>query len=98
MRDYERYFEENKRLRELLNSLREEKDNAFSEVKRLKNMYHDRVNELNDECNLKVAHLENLLLEAKEKHKFHEEKGYEIMMMQEKISEKLKNEYKLTVD
>lgn len=98
MRDYERYFEENKRLRELLNSLREEKDNALSEVKRLKNMYHDRVNELNDECNLKIAHLENLLLEAKEKHKFHEEKSYEIMMMQEKISEKLKHEHKLTVE
>jgi len=59
MRDYERYFEENKRLRELLNNLREEKDNAYNEVKRLKNIYHDRVNELNDECNLKVAHLEN---------------------------------------
>lgn len=98
MRDYERYFEENKRLRELLNSLREEKDNALIEVKRLKNMYHDRINELNDECNLKIAHLENLLLEAKEKHRFHEEKGYEIMMMQEKITEKLKNEHKLTVD
>lgn len=26
MKDYERYFEENKRLRELMNSLREEKD------------------------------------------------------------------------
>ena len=59
MRDYERYFEENKRLREVLNNLREEKENALSEVKRLKVLYHDRVNELNDECNLKVAHLEN---------------------------------------
>lgn len=28
MRDYERYFEENKRLRELVNSLRDEKDTA----------------------------------------------------------------------
>lgn len=59
MRDYERFFEENKRLREIVNSLREEKDNALSEVRRLKNIYHDRVNELNDECNLKVAHAEN---------------------------------------
>lgn len=55
MRDYERYFEENKRLRELLNTTREEKENSYLEVKRLKNLYHDRVNELNDECNLKVA-------------------------------------------
>jgi hypothetical protein len=59
MRDYERYFDENKRLRDVINTLREEKDAALSEVKRLKNIYHDRVNDLNDECNLKVAHLEN---------------------------------------
>lgn len=59
MRDYERYFEENKRIRELLNSLREEKDFSQSEMRRLKNIYHDRVNELNDESNLKIAQLEN---------------------------------------
>ena len=59
MRDYERYFEENKRLREMVNTLREEKDTSYSELKRLKNVYHDRINELNDECNLKIAHLEN---------------------------------------
>jgi hypothetical protein len=98
MRDYERYFDENKRLREMVNSLREEKDNALGEVKRLKNIYHDRVNELNDECNLKIAHLENQLLEAKERHKFHEEKGFEIMMMQERIADKWKNEHKVTVE
>jgi hypothetical protein len=55
MRDYERYFEENKRLRELVNSLREEKETSHSEIKRLKSLYHDRVEELNDECNLKIA-------------------------------------------
>lgn len=98
MRDYERYFEENKRMRELLNTLREEKDQAQSEVRRLKNVYHDRVNELNDESNLKIAHLENQLLEAKERHKFNEEKAYEIMMMQEKIAEKWKTEHRQTVE
>ena len=55
MRDYERYFDENKRLRDLVNTLRDEKDIALSEIKRLKSLYHDRVNELNDECNLKIA-------------------------------------------
>lgn len=55
MRDYERYFEENKRLRELVNSQRDEKDTALGEIRRLKSIYHDRVNELNDECNLKIA-------------------------------------------
>ena len=98
MRDYERYFEENKRLRDVLNTVREEKDVSQTELKRLKNIYHDRVQELNDECNLKIAHLENQLLEAKEKHNFHQEKSMEIMMMQERLAEKLKNEHKLTVD
>jgi len=31
-RDYERFFEENKRLRELLNQVRDDKDSAMSEV------------------------------------------------------------------
>jgi len=55
MRDYERYFSENKRLRELVNTIRDEKDTAISELNRLKVIYHDRVNELNDECNIKIA-------------------------------------------
>ena len=69
MRDYERYFAENKRLRELVNTIRDEKDTAISELNRLKVIYHDRVNELNDQCNIKIAQLENQLLEQKEKHR-----------------------------
>lgn len=57
--DYERYFVENKRLREHLNTVRDEKDTAISELNRLKTIYHDRVNELTDECNIKIARLEN---------------------------------------
>lgn len=98
MRDYERYFEESKRLRELVNTLRDEKDTALSEVKRLKTLYHDRVNELNDECNLKIAQLENALLETKERGKMSDEKAYEVMMMQERILEKWKAEHAATVD
>jgi len=98
VRDYERYFDENKRQREMVNSLREEKEVALGEVRRLKSLYHDRVNELNDEFNLKVAQLENLLLETKEKAKFGEEKSFEVMMMQERIVEKWKNEHKVTVE
>ena len=98
MRDYERYFDENKRLRDLVNTLRDEKDIALSEIKRLKNLYHDRVNELNDECNLKIAQLENCLLETKERSKMSEEKSYEVMMMQERILEKWKAEHRSTVE
>ena len=63
MRDYERYFSENKRLRELVNQIRDEKDTSISELNRLKVIYHERVNELNDQCNIKLAQVENSLLE-----------------------------------
>lgn len=58
-RDYERFHGDNKRLRELVNQLRDEKDTCLSELNRLKVIYHERTNELNDECNVKIAHLEN---------------------------------------
>ena len=97
MRDYERYFDDNKRLRELINQLRDEKESALSEVNRLKIVFHGRINELNDECNVKVAHLENSLLESKERYKSYEEKAYKIMINQEKITEKWKEEHRNTV-
>lgn len=80
VRDYQRYFDDNKRLRELINQLRDEKESALSEVNRLKIIFHSRINELNDECNVKVAHLENNLLELKEKHKQYEERAYSAMI------------------
>ena len=80
MRDYERYFDDNKRLRELINQLRDEKESALSEINRLKIVFQGRINELNDECNVKVAHLENSLLESKERYKSYEERAYKIMI------------------
>ena len=97
-REYERYFKENARLKEIIGSLREEKEIAQSEVKRLKTIYADRVNEINDEANLKLAHIENQLIENRERNRFNEEKAYEIIMMQEKIAEKWKNEHRMTMD
>ena len=76
MRDYERYFDDNRRLRELINQLRDEKEQALSENSRLKIVFNGRINELNDECNVKMAHLENMLIETKERHKSYEEKAY----------------------
>ena len=73
MRDYERYFDDNKRLRELSNQLRDEKEGALSELNRQKIIAHGRVNELTDESNVKIAHLENMILESKERYKAHEE-------------------------
>ena len=97
-RDYERYFDETKRLREMQSALRDDKDAALSEVKRLKTLYHDRITELNDECNLKLAQLENQLLETRERAKFSEEKSFDVMRMQERIVEKWKLEHHQTVE
>ena len=96
MRDYDRYFVENKRLKELVNTIRDEKDTAISELNRLKVIYHDRVNELTDECNIKLAQVENQLLEQKEKHRHSEEGAYEVMAQQEKIVDKWKEEHRQT--
>ena len=96
MRDYERYFGENKRLREHVNVIRDEKDTAISELNRLKVIYHERVNELNDDCNIKLAQLENQLLEAKERHRHSESGAYEVMAQQEKMVDKWKTEHKQT--
>jgi hypothetical protein len=41
MRDYERLFEENKRMRDLSNALRDEKENALAEVSKLKVTSHN---------------------------------------------------------
>lgn len=97
-RDYERYFTENKRLRDLSNSLRDDKDSALSELSRLKSVYHERLQEMNDECNLKLAQLENALIETKERARFQEEKAFEVMRMQERMVEKWKTEHKATVE
>ena len=93
-RDYHQYFDENKRLREHVNTVRDEKDTAISELKRLKAIHHNRVTELTDECNIKIAHLENQLLENKEKNRHSEEGAYEVMVQQEKIVDKWKKEHK----
>jgi hypothetical protein len=63
MRDYERLFDENKRLRELTNQLREEKESGLSELARNKLHQHNRVNDITDEANSKMASLESQLID-----------------------------------
>ena len=76
MKDYERLFDENKRLRDLTNQLRDEKDQAISDLSREKVFQHNRINEVTDDANAKVAHLESILIEMKERHKSYEERAY----------------------
>lgn len=97
MRDYERLFDENKRLRELSNSLREEKESALSELARNKHHQHNRVNDITDEANAKMAVLESQLIDQKERHKTYEERAYQVITSQEKITEKWKDEHRKSV-
>ncbi len=80
MRDYERLFDENKRLRELTNQLREEKESALSDLARNKLNQHNRINDITDEANSKIASLESQLIDQKERHKAYEERAYQVMI------------------
>merc|ERR1711861_94235 len=96
MREYERYFDENKQLRAKENLIRDEKDTAISELNRLKFIHHERVTELTDDCNIKIAQLENQLLQVKDRHRNQESGAYEVMAQQDKMLEKWKIEHKET--
>ena len=80
MRDYDRLFEDNKRLRDMCNQLRDETETAVSDVSKAKVQHHNRTNEITDEYNLKVAHLESMILEQKERHKTYEERAYSVII------------------
>lgn len=72
--------------------MREEKDTTVAELQRTKTYQHNRLNEVTDEANTKVAHLEQIMLEMKQRHKAYEEKAYSVMINQEKLTEKWKDE------
>jgi len=97
MRDYDRLFEDNKRLRDTCNQLRDEKEALLSDVSKAKVHNHNRTNEITDEYNLKVAHLESLIIEQKERHKAYEERAYSVIISQEKVTEKWKDEHRRSV-
>lgn len=44
-----------------------------------------------------MAHLESMMLDMKERHKAYEERAYQVMISQEKITEKWKEEHKKSV-
>ena len=58
---------------------------------------HNRINEISDECNMKVAHLEGIILDLKERHKSYEDKAYSVIISQEKVTEKWKDEHRKSV-
>lgn len=46
---------------------------------------------------MKVAHLEGIILDLKERHKSYEDKAYSVIISQEKVTEKWKDEHRKSV-
>lgn len=80
VKDYTRVFDENKRLKELVSQLREEKETAIMETQKNKNYSHNRVLELQEQANEKIANLESVMVDMKERHKGFEERAYSVMV------------------
>ena len=78
--------------------LREEKDEAHSESQRAKSLMQQRVEEVSSECNVKLAKAEEAVIEARERHRFHEEKAFQVMQLQERLTEKWRQEHRQTVE
>ena len=55
MGDYNRYYEENRKLRETQMTLKDEKENAYNEINRIKTVHFTTVNELKEDNNMKVS-------------------------------------------
>jgi len=55
------------------------------------------LSEVQEAANEKVAHLESLMMEMRERRKLFEEKSYSVVVNQEKITEKWKEEHRTTV-
>ena len=81
----------------MINIVRDQKDKAIRENKQLQNSHLEKLNKLNDDFNVKLAATENQLIEARERRKYEEERSYEIMIAQENIAKKWKQEHSLTV-
>lgn len=96
IRENDRLSNENKREKELVLQLREEKDSLVNELSKTKTFHHNRVHDLSDEANTRCAHLEEQMLEMKQRHKNYEEKAYCILIAQEKLTEKWKDEHRKT--
>ena len=94
LKENERLTDESKRSKELVNQLREDKDSALQDLQRNKTIQHNRLTEVTDEANTKVAHLEQCMLEMKQKHKQYEEKAYTVSIRQEKLIERWKEEHR----
>ncbi len=97
VKDYTRVFDENKRLKELVSQLREDKEQAIMEITKNKSYQHNRVIEVQDQANEKIANLESIMVDMKERHKGFEERAYSVMVNQEKITEKWKEEHRKSV-
>jgi len=95
-RENDRLLTENKRDKELVMQLREEKDSLVSELTKTRAFNSNRVHDLQDEANSRCAHLEEQMLEMKQRHKQYEERAYNILIAQEELTEEWKDEHRKT--
>ena len=86
MGEYERFSQENKKLKEQLLSVRDQKEEALQEVARQKLAGHNRLTMVGDEANLKVSRLEQMLLEAKQERQEYEEHAYQVIKNSERLA------------
>ena len=77
--------------------LSRERESLIREINLLKEDLYQRVEEVKEVYGSKIANLELLLSEAKDRHRESEEKAYELYRAQEKVSEKWKTEHMSTV-
>ena len=65
---------------------------------RVRVIEHNRLNQVTDECNERVAALEGKLLETKDAHSAYERRAESLLATQEKIAEKWRSEHKQAVE
>mgnify|MGYP000137748228 FL=1 len=92
-----RQKEEVRRLSQLMQDLQRERDNLTEELNQLRDSYYEKLQEKANDYNNKVYSLEQEIQEARERQKESEEKAFELLKAQERVSEKWKEEHYHTV-
>ena len=77
--DYQRYFDENSRLKDLIRQLKVDKESAQSEITRIKSQYIQQIENLTDESSKKIAMLQTQIQEDNEEKKTIESQDYRII-------------------
>jgi chromosome segregation ATPase len=89
-----RNHEDAKRARSQLDDVLRERDSLANELNSLRDSYYEKLQESATDFNHKIYSLEQQLTEAREKQRESENKSWELVKKQEKVSEKWREEVK----